>query len=88
MKSIPAIPFSYLALLAILNLGQLHSAESDYLEQFGSELKAYEKQGDPGKRIKDAVKLYDVTRHDNHVKSGELDFTIKSGNLEREPVGI
>ena len=29
-----------------------------------------------------------VTRHDNHVKSGELDFTIKSGNLEREPVGI
>jgi len=29
-----------------------------------------------------------VTRHDNHLKSGALDFTIKSGNLEREPVGI
>jgi hypothetical protein len=29
-----------------------------------------------------------VTRHDNHVKSGELDFTIKTENLERGPVGI
>jgi hypothetical protein len=37
---------------------------------------------------KRAINHKAVTRHDNHVKSGELDFTIKSGNLEREPVAI
>ena len=47
-------------------------------------------QGWSGIQNGDLLKLIDgaVTRHDNHVKSGELDFTIKSGNLEREPVGI